>query len=130
MKKGILITLLLVVAIFGFVLIHILIPAGIFKTINPHVNGTIHKMELPIAGSEDITIDQQTGVTFISVDDRRSNMQNPGSIEGGILILNLLDSLPRLINITPSEIQDFHPHGISLWKSAEGRRSPAIIASP
>jgi arylesterase/paraoxonase len=127
MKKGILITLLLVVAGIGFVVIRILIPAGLFKTIDPHVDGTVHKMELPIAGPEDITIDQQTGITFISVDDRRSNMQNPGSAEGGILMLKLLDSLPRLINITPTEMDDFHPHGISLWKSSEGRTFLFVI---
>jgi arylesterase/paraoxonase len=121
MRKFILITLLVMVGITGFALVYILIPAGVFKTIIPHVEGTVRKIDLPIAGPEDITIDQQTGIAFISVDDRRTNSQYPARVNGGILMLALSDSLPRLHHITPSNLDDFHPHGISLWKSREGR---------
>ncbi len=111
---GILLALLL------YVVVGILVPAGMFKTIAPHFDGTVTKLQLPIAGPEDITIDQQSGLAFISVDDRRSNMANTNSVNGAILVMNLSDSVPTLKNITP-DLKDFHPHGISLWKEPDGR---------
>jgi arylesterase / paraoxonase len=114
------VVLLIIIVLGTYVVFAILIPSGMFKTIEPHFAGTVRVMELPVAGPEDITIDQQTGVAFISVDDRRAN-RNSNSIQGAILIMNLEDSLPVLRNITPAVLTDFHPHGISLWKDADGR---------
>jgi len=116
------VSILLLYVVFG-----ILVPAGMFKTINPHFEGSIQNVDIPIAGPEDITIDQQTGLAFISVDDRRVNIQNPASIEGAILIMNLSDSIPALKNITPSELTDFHPHGISLWTEPDGRQFLFVV---
>jgi len=119
--KGVKIALLGLVTILIYLLFAILIPSGMFKTIEPHFEGSVTQVELPVAGPEDITIDQSTGIAFISVDDRRANRTNPGSIQGAILIMNLTDSLPALRNVTPPTLTDFHPHGISLWKDADGR---------
>lgn len=119
--KIIKIVLVVILAIIIYVIYAIFIPAGMFKTIEPHFDGSVTSLELPVAGPEDITIDQQTGVAFISVDDRRENRNKPGSIQGAILIMNLSDSLPALRNITPSTLTDFHPHGISIWKGADNR---------
>lgn len=121
MKKGILVTLLIVATIIGYVVIGILLPAGMFKSIQPHFDGTVQKMTLPIAGPEDITIDQQTGTVFISADDRRANMKQPGSTRGGMFVMILTDSLPFLREVSPAHITDFHPHGISLWREPDGR---------
>lgn len=113
---------LLLYAVFG-----ILVPAGVFKTITPQFEGTVTKLQLPIAGPEDITIDPQSGLAFISVDDRRANMANTNTVKGGILLINLSDSVPTIKNITPSDLKDFHPHGISLWKEPDGRMFLFVI---
>ncbi|MBL7870614.1 MAG: SMP-30/gluconolactonase/LRE family protein [Cyclobacteriaceae bacterium] len=105
----------------------ILVPAGVFKTITPHFDGTVTKIQLPIAGPEDITIDLQSGLAFISVDDRRSNMAKSNSVNGGILLMNLSDSMSTLRNVTPADLNDFHPHGISLWKEPDGRMFLFVI---
>jgi arylesterase/paraoxonase len=118
--KGIKVALIVLVIIFGYLVFAILVPSGMFKTIEPHFEGKVTSLELPVAGPEDITIDQKTGLAFISVDDRRANRNNRDSIQGAILIMNLTDSLPILRNVTPATLTDFHPHGISLWKSANG----------
>ena len=117
---GVLLALLL------YAVLGILVPAGVFKTISPHFEGNVAKLELPIAGPEDITIDQESGLAFISVDDRRSNMANTNSVNGAILLMNLSDSLLTLKNITPDRT-DFHPHGISLWKEPDGRMFLFVI---
>lgn len=121
MRKKVIITLVILIGIIGYVIIGILVPAGMFKTIRPHVEGTLTTLTLDVAGPEDITIDQSSGFAFISVDDRRSNRQKPGGIEGAILLMNLTDSVQNLKDITPVDVNDFHPHGISLWKEPDGR---------
>lgn len=121
MNKKIIVALLIGVGLLGYVVIGILRPAGMFKKIRPSFEGTITTLTLDIAGPEDITLDQQSGLAFISVDDRRMNRQNPGSIEGAILVMNLSDTVPKIKNITPVDFKDFHPHGISLWKEPNGR---------
>lgn len=113
--------LLFLLIILTYLVFAMLVPSGMFKTIEPHFAGKVTSLQLPVAGPEDITIDQQTGLAFISVDDRRANMHNPGSIQGAILIMNLADSLPVLKDVTPTHLTDFHPHGISLWKEGDGR---------
>jgi arylesterase / paraoxonase len=119
---GLIVVILLVYVVFG-----ILVPAGMFKTITPHFEGNMQKLELPIAGPEDITIDTQTGLTFISVDDRRVNSKNPATLEGAILLMDLSDSIPSLKNITPPGFQDFHPHGISLWTEPDGQQFLFVV---
>lgn len=99
-----------------YLVFDILISSGAFKKIEPHFAGSISMQELPVAGPEDITIDTQTGIAFISVDDRRTNQNNPGTIEGAILVMNLSDSVPVLRDVSKNTLNDFHPHGISLWK--------------
>jgi arylesterase / paraoxonase len=120
MNKKILVGLITLIGIAGYGVLGIFIPAGMFKTIHPHFDGTITTLNLEVAGPEDITIDQQSGLAFISVDDRRTNRQDQSSMKGAILIMNLSDSMPSLKNITPVEVIDFHPHGISLWKNSNG----------
>jgi arylesterase / paraoxonase len=109
-----------------YAVIGILVPAGVFKTISPHFDGTETKVTLPIAGPEDITIDQESGLAFISVDDRRANRAAANSVNGAILVMNLSDSIPAFRNITP-DLKDFHPHGISLWKEPDGRMFLFVI---
>ena len=121
------ITIIIVSLALLYVAFGILVPAGMFKTIAPHFEGNIQKLELPIAGAEDITIDTQAGLAFISVDDRRVNSKDPASMEGAILVMNLSDSIPTLKNITPSDLQDFHPHGISLWTEPDGRQFLFVV---
>lgn len=121
------ITLIIVGLMLLYVVFGILVPAGMFKTITPHFTGNIQKLEIPIAGPEDITIDTQHGLAFISVDDRRVNIKNPATLDGAILLMNLSDSIPVLKNITPPGFQDFHPHGISLWTEPDGRQFLFVV---
>jgi len=110
------------------VVIDILTAAGTFKSIEPHFSGTVRKINLPVAGPEDITFDQSSGLAFIAADDRRANFTNPGSVEGAIFLLDLADSSYTIRNITPEGTTDFHPHGISLWKSGEGKTYLFVIS--
>lgn len=114
MKKKILIGLAVAtVALSGFAVFGILVPAGSFKSIEPHFAGTTEVIPIEIAGPEDIEIDRKEGLVFISVDDRRNNR----SVRGGILVYKIEDGIHAIKNVTPHSPSDFHPHGISLFRS-------------
>ena len=104
-----------------FLFADILIAAGAFKKIKPHGAIKSQKLQLPVAGPEDLTLDSISGNLYISADDRRSNQQQTDKIKGAILLINLNDTLQKLKNITPAAPSDFHPHGIALWKADSGR---------
>jgi arylesterase/paraoxonase len=87
--------------------------AGSFKSIQPHFEGIIQKIDTH-PGTEDITIDQQKGVAFISADDRRDSTR-----KGKIYVYDLQAEKPVLVDLTANFREDFHPHGISLYKTTE-----------
>ena len=116
------------IVLLSYLVIDTLIAAGTFKNIVPHFNGEVDKINLPIAGPEDITIDQESGIALISVDDRRANLKSPGSVNGAILVMNLNDSSRSIRNVTPAEMIDFHPHGLSLFKNSDNRKILFVIS--
>lgn len=121
MKRFLIILSTVVAAIVLFLVADILIAAGVFKDIRPHFSGTEQRHALPVAGPEDLAFDRISGLAFVSVDDRRANLVKPGSVPGAILLFNPLADTPSFRNVTPVGMSDFHPHGISLWRSPEGR---------
>ena len=126
MKKAAIIFLIILLVIGSFVL-RTVVHSGAFKTITNSFSGSVQKIE-GIAGVEDITIDQSTGIAFLSSDDRWASMLHKKPIKGAIYRLNLNDSLPQPINLTNGFSQtDFHPHGISLFSSANGRKILFVV---
>ncbi len=100
----------------------LLINAGVFTKISPHFNGNITEVN-GFEGAEDITIDQEMGHAFVSSND----FTNPKSTKGAIFLLNLNDSVPKPLNISGVLPFDFHPHGISFFKSEKAQKSLFVI---
>ncbi len=126
MKKAAIIFLIILLVIGSFVL-RTVVHSGAFKTITNSFSGSVQKVE-GFAGVEDITIDQSTGIAFLSSDDRWASMLHQKPIKGAIYRLDLNDSLPQPINLTNGFPQtDFHPHGISLFSSANGRKILFVV---
>lgn len=121
MKRFLLIVSTVIVMIIVWLVADILIAAGVFKDIKPHFDGTEKLHVLPVAGPEDLAVDQMTGLAFVSVDDRRANLKTPGSVPGAILIFDHKSDTPVFRNVTPASMTDFHPHGLSLLRLADGR---------
>ncbi len=93
--------------------------AGEFGTITPYFNGFCMAV-FNIPGAEDATIDPNTGLAFISSYDRRlyrAGMDAPGAI----FALDVKSKKPSPKNLTKSFKKEFHPHGISLYASADGK---------
>lgn len=106
--------------------------SGAFKTIINNFSGSYSRVA-GFAGVEDITIDQSTGMAFLSSDDRWAVTLNKNPVKGAILGMNLNDSapqpivLPTVIGTAAFDQEDFHPHGISLYQTPEGKKILFVV---
>lgn len=76
-------------------------------------------------GTEDVTIDEEAGLAFVSADDRRATAAGK-PVQGGIYALKL-DGSDRVSKVSPDSFGEFHPHGISLWRGEDGRKRLFVI---
>lgn len=103
---------LIVIAIFAT-----LINAGVFKTIEAINAQQCHVID-GIVGAEDMTFIPGTNMAFVSAYDRRIERADPtAKISGGIYLYDL--DAQDLIKVSP-EVNDFKPHGISLYQGEQG----------
>ena len=117
----------LILLIIGLFALNAVWQSGSFKTIVNSFAGTLQKVD-NIVGAEDITIDQTTGVAFLSSDDRWAKMLKKQATKGAIYTLNLNDSILHPLSITAHFAdEDFHPHGISLYKTPEGKKMLFVV---
>ncbi len=114
MKSKLLVGTGITVALVGGLFLQTLHSGGAFKTIEPHFAGSCTRVD-GVVGAEDITIDPDTGIAYISAMDRRK-LAATGEHDGGIYIY-----LPGTYEMPAKLVSDyegpFHPHGISLWKA-------------
>ncbi len=99
--------------------------SGAFSTVKNQFSGTTKRLE-GLPGVEDITIDQKTGIAFLSSMDRWQQKKDPNA-SGAIYILNLNDSVPNAVSKTENIPFEFKPHGISLYRSPEGNAKLFVI---
>jgi arylesterase / paraoxonase len=119
--------ILLILVFLGVYVLNTLNEVGYFKTIENRFDGTTQIID-GIVGTEDITIDQKTGIAFLSSDDRMSKKLGKSLQQGGIFALNLNDSIPKPRLLTLNFLQnDFHPHGISLYNSPSGKKILFVV---
>ena len=115
---------LLIIALFA---LNAIWQSGSFKTIKNSFAGISQKI-VGLAGVEDITIDQTTGIAFLSSDDRWAKLFRKQPTKGAIYTLNLNDSIPHPLSMTAHFAdEDFHPHGISLYKTPEGKKMLFVV---
>lgn len=99
--------------------------AGQFKTITPHCDCSCERIA-GLPGPEDITVDAQTGMAFISSDDRRATLAG-SPVQGAVFGLDLNVEGAKPVNLTADFKQAFHPHGISLYKTDAGETLLFVI---
>lgn len=107
MKRVILITTL----VLGFFILKLVYQAGQFTTITNSSGYSIKASYNNMPGPEDMEIDHQTGLLFISSCERR-----PGSdADDGIYVLDLEgEKAPQ--KLSSDVMAPLHPHGISLYR--------------
>ncbi len=113
MKKIILISIVLVVFFFIFSTLY---HAGVFNKLNYHSKLSEISILTNVAGTEDLAIDRDNGLLFISSTDRWKQQVSENS-EDGIYLLDLnSNALPQKMQTTYKG--DFHPHGISFLRKS------------
>jgi arylesterase/paraoxonase len=84
-------------------------------------------------GTEDVTIDSELNLAFVSAADRRQWFNSPGAAEGvnpanGVYALSL-DGSDAVRRVSP-EMENFLPHGISLWRGPDGAKHLFVVNHP
>jgi len=90
---------------------------GVFTDVAAEFSGSCHAIE-GVRGAQDIVVDAKLGVALISANDVRALSSGKPSPQDGLYVLKLNGaSRPTKLSGTPS---DFHPQGISLYRSGDG----------
>lgn len=97
--------------------------SGVLDRLEPKLAETCSRVDIH-PGTEDVTIDPDTGTVYVSAYDRR----DPSGPDGGIWAFSLKDQTPRLVSTDAPA--GFRPHGISLWRGPDMKRLFAISHPP
>lgn len=113
------------VAAYGVWLLH---EMGEFRTVETLHPGTC--VTVPgVPGGEDITIHPDTGVAYISSDDRRSVMAGE-PVPGAVYAYDLRSPGAVPVNLTPAAGVAFRPHGLDLFVGEDGREVLFVVNHP
>ena len=105
--------------VLGWFLYNIVPASGVLARLEPKLVDQCRSVAI-FPGTEDVTIDEDAGVAFVSADDRRATAAGD-PVQGGIYALRL-DGSDRVAKVSPDSFGEFHPHGISLWRGEDGRK--------
>ncbi len=115
----------------GWFLVHIIPASGMLVDLEPMLVGECRRVDIA-PGTEDVTIDPELGLAFISAADRRGwyNENDGGGVnpKNGIYTLSL-DGSDTVTRVSPY-IVDFLPHGISLWRGDNGEKRLFVVNHP
>jgi arylesterase/paraoxonase len=100
---------------------------GLTRTVSNRLDGDAKRVSAPgLIGVEDIVVDQEKGVAYLSAADRRTQMSG-GSEVGGLWRYDLTvpEAEPERLSCEP----DVHvyPHGIGLWCAPDGHRELYVV---
>lgn len=102
---------------------------AINRDIDEHFAGQC--TELPLDGSgEDIQLDRQRGLAFLSVFDRMAVARKEPTSPGDILMLDLNAASADPVSALLSRPEHMHPHGLSLFVDPDGQRHMIMINHP
>ncbi len=104
--------------------------AGQFTTLTAAMQVPASCGVLPSApGPEDIVIDHERGIAFVSAVDRRAYSAGNLEVRGGIYAIDLQGDPASwaLRPVTPHVPVAFQPHGLGLHVSASGERTLTVI---
>lgn len=122
--------LLLAAAAIGWSLLHVIPASGAGANLKTKLVDQCRRVEIA-PGTEDVTIDPELGLAFISAADRRA-WYNEGGAESvnpknGIYAMTLDGGSVRKVS---PPMDDFLPHGISLWRGPGGQKRLFAVSHP
>ncbi|MGB5092825.1 MAG: SMP-30/gluconolactonase/LRE family protein [Parvibaculum sp.] len=132
--KGAVYVLLALGFICGVLYWRFLSAAGYFTAVKVDVPADCRAIA-SVPGPEDIAIDRERGIAYVSAMDRRlarSNLPGAKGVRGGIYTIDLTRDVAdwTLAPVTPATPADFRPHGISLFVMPDGARRLFVVNHP
>ena len=114
-----------------WVIANIIPASGAFANLEPTLVDRCTQVDIA-PGTEDITIDPQLNAAFVSAADRRDWYNETGA-EGvnprnGVYLLSL-DGSNAARRVSPP-MENFLPHGINLWRGANGEKRLFVVNHP
>ena len=119
MRGFLTLVVLIAIAVIGRIAWGVVPASGVFAGLEPKLVDQCRRVAI-FPGTEDVTIDPDLNIAFISADDRRATFAG-APVQGGIYGLRL-DGTDRVAKVSPDSFGEFHPHGISLWRAPDGRK--------
>lgn len=104
--------------------------AGEFTTLIARFDGQCQSVG-GMPGAEDFAFDRETGLLYVSSDDRRAQ-QRGERVRGAIYGLPFasLETIAARQDLTGGAPAAFHPHGLSLHVAPDGRRTLFVVNHP
>jgi arylesterase/paraoxonase len=103
-----------------------LLQAGFFKSISNSTNTKVLHTIATIWGPEDMEWDREENVVYISSTNRRAANSGNWDSNDGIYRLKMDSSLKELVKMKTDFKNQFHPHGISLFRE-NGRKFLYVV---
>jgi arylesterase/paraoxonase len=113
--------------------LYVLNRGGVFRRIEPHFAGNCESLPLD-ASAEDMQVDRERGLVYISYLDRQALIKGegaaPGSVQGTIMRLDLNRQPLALEDALQDRPAHLRTHGLSLYIDAAGKRTLFVINHP
>jgi arylesterase / paraoxonase len=117
------ILILLIVIFLGWEVYQTLKKGGVFSTLKS-IGTSNEKIIVSPPGVEDLTIDQETGVAYLSSQNRRDKKST-----GDIFLMNTNDTTVFFKNLTAQiGLSEFRPHGLSFLKTKNGKKFLFVVS--
>ena len=101
--------------------------AGLLRELTPVRPGPCRALT-GFDGPEDIVVDRERGLAYVTRADRLGVMRKGRPPNGAILLLPLADAADAAPVPLPSlPPEDFFPHGLDLWIGADGERRLLVV---
>ncbi|WP_428409277.1 strictosidine synthase family protein [Hyphococcus sp.] len=122
---------ILAIVIAGRMAFHLIPGSGAFAELDTKLVDQCRRVDVA-PGTEDVTIDPELNLAFISAADRRAWYNDTGAEDvnpaNGIYAMSL-DGSDAVRRVSP-EMENFLPHGISLWRGADGTKRLFVVNHP
>ena len=129
--------ILIIVGYFGYGIVML---SGVTRSFENTLVDQCRRVEVA-PGTEDVQYDPETGLVFITSDNRRAVPgEHGGAVDpellktNGIYALDVsakrLDKIGKPYKVSPAKLKDFRPHGLSLWSDGKGTKRLFVVSHP
>ena len=128
-----------VLAVGAYITFGVVKLSGVTRPLETKLADMCHRVEIA-PGTEDIQYDPDTGLVFITADNRRATGHGDhgegaqSTAANGIYVLDVtpsrIEDIGAPIRVSPEALKDFRPHGLYLWSDGAGTKRLFVVSHP